>query len=178
MSSSQQKIGLVQVITGNGKGKTTSALGTVIRALGHGFKAYVVFFMKSGQETGEYKFLSSQAGVKVVTSGTLEFIDPKNIKPEQITEARQAFAAASEAVMSGKYDLVVLDEINLAINWKLIEIDEVVRLIENKPKHVELILTGRNAEKKIIEIADLVTECREIKHPYAKGITARKGIEY
>ncbi len=176
--SIESKIGLVQIITGNGRGKTTAALGTVIRALGHGFKVYVTFFMKSGQETGEYIFLSRQPDVKVVTSGTPEFIDPKNIKPEQINQARLAFASASEAVMSGKYDLVVLDELNLAVHWKLIGLDEVLALIKNKPRHVELILTGRQAANELIELADLVTECREIKHPYTKGINARKGIEY
>ncbi len=182
MSSSKEskepRIGLVQVITGNGKGKTTSALGTVIRALGHGFKVYVTFFMKSGQETGEYIFLSRQPGVKVVTSGTPEFIDPKNIKPEQISEARNAFATASKAVMSGAYDLVVLDELNLAAHWKLLALGDIIKLIRDKPPRVELILTGRQAPVELIQIADLVTECREIKHPYKKGIGARKGIEY
>ena len=170
--------GLVQVFTGNGKGKTTAALGTVIRALGHGLKVFIVVFMKGDYLYGEWESLSRLPDVGVARFGTEEFTDPANVKPEEREQARQALAAAREAVLSGEYDLVVLDEVNVAVAWKLVELGEVTRLIEDKPENVELILTGRYADEEIAKIADLVTEMLSIKHPYDEGIKARKGIEY
>ena len=170
--------GLVQVFTGEGKGKTTAALGTVIRALGHGLRVYIVYFMKGGYPGGERDILSRLPNVTMASFGSLEFIDPANVNPEEKEQARQALAAAREAMLSGSYDLVVLDEVNLAVAWKLVELDEVIRLISDKPWDVELILTGRQADARLVQLADLVTEMLKIKHPYDEGITARKGIEY
>jgi len=170
--------GLVQVFTGDGKGKTTAALGTVIRALGHGLRVYIVFFMKGKYPYGECTILSQLPNVKVARFGSLEFIDPANIKPEDKEQARQALAAAREAMLSGNYDLVVLDEVNLAAAWKLVNLNEVIRLISDKPRNVELILTGRKADTKLVQLADLVTEMLKIKHPYDEGVRARRGIEY
>ena len=170
--------GLIQVFTGDGKGKTTAALGAVIRAIGSGLRAYVVYFMKGDYPYGERKILSQLPNVSVATFGSLEFVDPTNIKPEEKEQAKLALIAAREAMLSGNYDLVVLDEVNLAVAWKLIELDEVVGLLNDKPLNVELILTGRKADTKLVQMADLVTECLNIKHPYDKGIAARKGIEY
>ena len=170
--------GLVQVFTGDGRGKTTAALGTVIRALGHGLRAYIVYFMKGSYPYGEGNILSKLPNVTMASFGSLEFVDPANVKPEEKEQARQALAAAREAMLSGNYDLVVLDEVNLAAAWKLVELDEVVRLITDKPQNVELILTGRQADTKLVQVADLVTEMLKIKHPYDKEIIARKGIEY
>jgi len=170
--------GLVQIFTGDGKGKTTAALGAVIRALGHGLRVYIVFFMKGEYPYGEYNILSELPNVNIARFGSLEFVDPANIKPEEKEQARQALAAAREAVLSGSYDLVVLDEVNLAVAWKLVELDEVIKLISHKPRNVELILTGRKADTKLIQLADLVTEMLKIKHPYDEGIKARKGTEY
>jgi len=170
--------GLVQVFTGEGKGKTTAALGTVIRALGHGLRVYIVYFMKGSYPYGERNILSKLPNATMTGFGSLEFIDPADVKPEEKEQARQALAAAREAMLSGSYDLVVLDEVNLAAAWKLVELDEVVRLITDKPQNVELILTGRQADTKLVQLADLVTEMLKIKHPYDKGIVARKGIEY
>jgi len=110
--------------------------------------------------------------------GSLEFVDPTNVKPEEKEQARQALAAAREAMLGGSYDLVVLDEVNLAVAWKLVKLDEVIRLISDKPQNVELILTGRQADTRLVQMADLVTEMLKIKHPYDKGLTSRKGIEY
>jgi cob(I)alamin adenosyltransferase len=110
--------------------------------------------------------------------GQKEFTDPAKIKPEEIEQAKQALAAAHEAMLSGNYDLVVLDEVNVAAAWGLVGLDEVIGLIEDRPQNVELILTGRKADAKLIQLADLVTECVDIKHPYKKGIKARRGIEY
>jgi len=170
--------GLVRVFTGNGKGKTSAALGTVLRAHGLGLKVYIVFFMKGDYPYGEYKTLGRLTNVTRVSFGHRKFIDPANIKPKEIEQARLALAAARKAVISGDYDLVVLDEINLAAAWKLIALDDVIKLIKEKPENVELILTGRHADTKLIELADHATEMAKIKHPYDNGILARKGIDY
>ncbi len=134
--------------------------------------------MKGDYPYGERNVLSKLSNVEFASFGSLEFIDPAKVKPEEIEQAKQALATARKAMLSGNYDLVVLDEVNIAVAWKLVELDEVVRLIKDKPPNVELILTGRQADTKLVELADLVTECLKIKHPYDKGITARKGIDY
>ena len=170
--------GLVQIFTGPGKGKTSAALGTVLRAIGHGLRASVIFFMKGDYAHGEFHSLRQLPNVSVASFGFRRFIDRENIKPEEIDQAKQALATARQAMLSGNYDLVVLDEVNVAAAWKLIEPEEVVKLIKDKPPGVELILTGRYADNRLIELADLVTEMVKIKHPYDKGIHARKGIEF
>ena len=179
-SSSSEPLGrgLVQVFTGDGKGKTSAALGIVLRALGHGLRVYIAFFMKGDYPYGERNILSRLPNVTIASFGSREFINPADVKPEEIERARQALAAAREAMLSGNYDLVVLDEVNVAVAFKLVELDEVIRLINDKPQNVELILTGRKADTEIIKLADLVTEMLKIKHPYDKGITVRKGIDY
>jgi len=170
--------GLVQVFTGNGKGKTTAAVGAIVRAAGHGFKVFLVSFMKGNYAYGEYKALSQLPNVKVEQFGLRKFTDPANVKAEEKEQAKAALAAAREAVLSDDYDLVVLDEVNVAVRYNLIELNEVIKLIKDKPPRVELILTGRYAENKLLEIADLVTEMVKVKHPFDAGIKARKGIEY
>ena len=170
--------GLVYVFTGDGKGKTSAALGVVLRALGHGLRVHITYFMKGSYPYGEHTILSRLPNVDFAIFGGLEFINEANIKPEEMEQARQALADAREAVFGGNYDVVIMDEVNLAASWKLIELDEVIRLINDKPPNVELILTGRQADTELIKIADLVTEMRKIKHPYDKGIKARKGIDY
>ena len=170
--------GLVEVFTGDGKGKTTAALGAVIRALGQGLRVYIAFFMKGDYPYGERSILSQLPNVDLASFGGLEFVDPANVKPEDREQSRLALSAAREAMLSGNYDVVVLDEVNVAVAWKLVELDEVIKLIRDKPTGVELILTGRKADNEIIKRADLVTECRKIKHPYDKGIKCRRGIEY
>jgi cob(I)alamin adenosyltransferase len=172
------KEGLVQIFTGDGRGKTTAALGTVMRALGHGLKVCVVVFMKGNYPYNEWKFLSKEQGVKIARFGSGTFTDPNNVKPEEIEQAKQALSFAREAVSNGNYNLVVLDELNLAVGWNLVDLDEVIRLIQEKPDNVELILTGRMAHKRLVELADQVTECLNIKHPFDKGILARPGIDY
>lgn len=171
--------GLVQVFTGDGKGKTTAALGTVLRAAGHGFKILVIFFIKGNASDGEFKTLPNLPNVEVAKFGLRKWIrDPAKASPEEKTEAKAALEAARKAITSGKYDIVVMDEINMALYFKLIDIEEVIQLIKDKPSHTELILTGRKADTRIVQLADLVTEMIAIKHPYEKGITAREGIEY
>ena len=170
--------GLVQIFTGDGKGKTSAALGAVLRALGQGLRAYVVFFMKGGYPYGECRILSQLPNVNTARFGLTTFCDPANVKPEEKEQAKQALTAAREAMLSGNYDLVVLDEVNVAVAWKLVDLDEVIKLIEDKPPAVELILTGRFADARLVQMADLVTECLKIKHPYDDGVAARRGIEY
>jgi len=178
MDKSNRK-GLVQIFTGNGKGKTTAALGTVMRAAGHGLKICVIFFIKGDYTYGEYTSLANLPNVKIASFGLRQFIHKTGgINPEEKAQAKAALAAAREAITGGGYDLVVLDEIIVAVYFNLLEIDEVLQLITDKPPHVELILTGRNADSRLIEAADLVTEMVKIKHPFDKGIEARKGIEF
>ncbi len=170
--------GLVQVFTGDGKGKTTAALGTVIRALGQGRKVYIVFFMKGDYPYGERRILAQLPGVDIDSFGSLDFVEPANVRPEDREQAGLALSAARRAMLSGNYDIVVLDEVNVAVVFGLIPLDKVIRLIKDRPSGVELILTGRKAAPELIKLADLVTECLKIKHPYDRGIGARKGIEY
>lgn len=172
------KEGLVQIFTGDGKGKTSAALGVVARALGHGLRVCVVVFMKGDYPYSEWVFFSRIPDVKIARFGFRDFTDPANVKPEEREQASQALAAARKAMLSGNYDMVVLDEVNIASAWKLVEVDEVVKLIEDKPPDVELILTGRYADPRLVKLADLVTECLSIKHPFEKGIRARRGIDY
>lgn len=177
-AGSSGRKGLVEVFTGNGRGKTSAALGVVLRAVGHDFKVCIIHFMKGNYPYGEQKALARLPNVTVTVFGGPGFVDPRNVKPEDKAEAQKALEAGREAVMSGKYDLVVLDEINVAAAWKLVELDEVIKLIENKPESVELILTGRYADPKLVRMADLVTEMVAIKHPYDEGVGARVGFDY
>jgi cob(I)alamin adenosyltransferase len=169
--------GLVQVYTGNGKGKTTAAFGLALRAVGRGLKVYVIQFIKGGFDYGELYVVDKLQGLTLKAFGKGKFIIGK---PEEvdIVQAQEALKLAREVVSSGKYDLVVLDEVNVALGLGLIGLDEVLKLARGKPAHVELVLTGRNAPDEILQVADLVTEMREVKHPYSKGVPARTGIEY
>jgi len=170
--------GLVQVFTGDGKGKTSAAIGAVVRALGHGLKVYIAFFMKGDYPYGERNILSQLPNVTVDSFGSRDFVDPASVKPEDKEQAKKALAAARQAMLSGGYDLVVLDEVNVAVAFGLISVEDVLKLIGDKPQKVELILTGRRADTKLVQAADLVTECLKIKHPYDLGVAARGGIEF
>jgi cob(I)alamin adenosyltransferase len=177
--SQQLDHGLVSIFTGDGKGKTTAAIGTIVRAAGHELRTFVVFFMKGENFThGEINVLSKIPNVTLARFGQNGWIDRDNIKPEHKEQAVLALKAARKAMLNGNYDLVVLDEINIAIDYGLIELDEVLKLINDKPQKVELILTGRNVDSRLVKVADLVTEMLMIKHPYNKGIKARRGIDY
>ncbi len=134
--------------------------------------------MKGDYPYGERRILSKLPDVETASFGSREFVDPANIKPTEIEQAKQALAAGRESMLSGNYDVVVLDEVNLAAAWKLVEVDEVVRLIKDKPQNVELILTGRGADAKLIQLADMVTEMLKIKHPYDRGVVAQKGMDF
>lgn len=174
----KKRKGLVQVFTGNGKGKTTAAMGNITRAAGHGLKVFLVSFMKGNYAYGEYKTLSQLPNIKIAQFGLRKLTDPSNITSEEKQQAAAALATARDAVMGGNYDLVVLDEVNVAVSYDLIRLDDVLQLVKDKPPHVELVLTGRYADTKLLELADLVTEMVKIKHPLDRGIKARKGIEF
>jgi cob(I)alamin adenosyltransferase len=134
--------------------------------------------MKGDYPYGERNILSQLPNLSLASFGQEKFVDPANIKPEQIAEAAQGLAAAREGMLSGRYDLVVLDEVNVAAAFKLVPVEEVLRLIKDKPAGVDLILTGRLADPRLVQAADLVTEMVKVKHPFDKGIAARKGFEY
>lgn len=169
--------GLVQIYTGNGKGKTTAALGLALRASGHGLRVYFAQFMK-GLPYGELRALSRLPSVTIVQFGARRWTHPEEVTAEDRAMARAGLRSATEALHSGGYDLVVLDEINVAAGWGLLSVKQVRALILNRPAKVELILTGRYVPEAILRLADLVTEMSEIRHPFNSGMTARRGIEF
>ena len=170
--------GLTQVYTGDGKGKTSAAFGLALRALGRGLKVYVIQFIKGGFDYGELYVVERLPNFKMKAFGRGKFVTDVPPTEDDVNLAEEAFELARLVIGGGEYDVVVLDEINVALHLKLIETKQVVDLIKRKPKHVELILTGRSAPPEIIELADLVTEMREVKHPFTKGVPPRRGIEY
>lgn len=173
-----ERKGLVQVLTGNGRGKTSAALGTVLRAVGQGLRACIVFFMKGDYPYGEQTALAHLPNVTVARFGFQSFCDPNQVTEAEKEEARKALVTAREAMLSGQYDLVVLDEVNVAAAWGLVGVDEVVELIQQRPEAVELILTGRYADSRLVGLADLVTDMVEVKHPYREGVLSRRGFDY
>ena len=176
MSGMKIKKGLVQIYTGNGKGKTTAALGLALRAVGAGYKVYIGQFIKSNAYS-EIKALKAIKKIKVEQYGRGCFIKKKPKKID-INYAQKGMSKARKNIVSGKYDVVILDEVNVALSLNLIDIKDVFDLIKHKPVSVELILTGRYSPPALLKYADLVTEMKELKHPYKKGIKARLGIEY
>lgn len=168
--------GYVQVYTGDGKGKTTAALGLALRAVGGGLKVFVGQFVK-GMEYSELKSLARLAPELVVKQyGRERFVHNKP-QEEDFCAAREGYEEVKRVVASGSYDLVILDEANIAVYFQLLSVEDMLSLIAEKPDAVELVFTGRKADPRLIERADLVTEMKEIKHYYSKGITAREGIE-
>jgi cob(I)alamin adenosyltransferase len=172
--------GLVIVYTGDGKGKTTAALGMALRAAGHGKKILIIQFIKSFKRYGELKFVKKyDCGIEIKTMGKGYVKMRGDVHPfgEHVKAAKKTLEFARKQIESKKYHIVVLDEINIALDKKLIPLTEVVDLIEQKPAALHLILTGRGAPEKLIQLADLVSEVKEIKHPFKKGFPAQKGIE-
>jgi cob(I)alamin adenosyltransferase len=170
--------GFIQVYTGNGKGKTTAALGLALRAVGNGMKVLVVQFMKGNVQYGELESAKKLSPYLVIERiGRENFVSKSDLDLIDIKLAQEGFALAKEAIDSKQYDIVILDEINVAVDYGLISPSDLLQVIDSKPETVELILTGRNAKSEIMEKADLVTEMGERKHYYKKGVPARKGIE-
>lgn len=169
---------MIQVYTGNGKGKTTAALGLGMRGFGHGLKVYIIQFMKGNIRYGEVetaRYLSPNFVIKQM--GRETFVDRNNPDKIDIELAQKAFQLAKEVIAAAEYDIIVLDEINVAVDYGLISLKALLDLLDSKPAHVELILTGRDAKREVIEKADLVTEMVEIKHYYRNGVHSREGIE-
>ncbi|MGE5188696.1 MAG: cob(I)yrinic acid a,c-diamide adenosyltransferase [Gemmatimonadota bacterium] len=170
--------GYIQVYTGNGKGKTTASLGLAVRAAGHGLRTVIIQFMKGWIDYGELKGVAMLSPyVEIHQAGRDTFVNRKDPDPEDVRLAREGWELASAVILGGKADLVVLDEINCAADYGLLDPGEVLDVLRRKPDGMEIILTGRGAPAAFLEIADLVTEMREIKHYYARGVDARVGIE-
>jgi cob(I)alamin adenosyltransferase len=172
--------GLIMVNTGPGKGKTTAAMGTALRAVGSGMKVLMLQFLKGSWHYGELdavqafgdKFVMKQMGRGFVKVGGAE-TDPADIKMVE-----EAWSEAEKEISSGKWDLIILDEVNYAISYGMLDPARVVEALRRRPEMLHVILTGRNAHPTIIDLADTVTEMRQVKHAYDKGIMAQKGIEY
>lgn len=171
--------GKIQVFTGEGKGKTTAAVGLAVRAIGRGFKVFMVQFLKAPNTSGEQIALQALAPSMIIKPmGRKGFIFRRGCEPADIAMATQALDEARSAMLSGNFDVIVLDEVNVAVHLGLIDVQDVLDLINSKPDKVGLVFTGRNASPEIIDQADVVTEMRKIKHHFDKGVRARNGIEY
>jgi cob(I)alamin adenosyltransferase len=177
----KEKVGLIVVITGYGKGKTTSALGIALRAAGHGMKVCIIEFMKGDMYSGEIdgiKRLSPDIELHLTGKGFCGIMGNPYPFQEHRANAQEAINFAKEKMLSGKYDIVILDEINNALKLKLVDLSQVLELIDKKPQLMHLVLTGRDAPPEVIEKAHTVTEMKEIKHAYRQGIEPQKGIDY
>ncbi len=174
------KRGLVMVVTGNGKGKTTSAFGQALRVAGHGRKVLIVQFMKGSENYGEFQVARRYlAGLLTVEQyGRDEFVDRANPAPVDVEFARKALSRAKDALAKGEHSLVVLDEVNVAMDFRLVSWEEVEAALAARHPGVDVMLTGRWAPPALVEIADQVSEILDIKHHFAEGVPAREGIEY
>lgn len=173
--------GLVIVYTGKGKGKTTAALGVAFRAAGHSMRTCMIQFIKGSWHYGEMsssKRLEPEFELTAIGKGFVGIIDDNSPKEDHEKIAKEAVKISKEKITGGKYDIVILDEINYAVNLGLVSVDDVTDLIRSKPRNLSLILTGNHARQEIIDMADLVTEMKEVKHPFQRGIRAKKGIDY
>jgi cob(I)alamin adenosyltransferase len=172
-----ERTGYVQVYTGDGKGKTTAALGLALRAAGHGLHTYIGQFMK-GQPYGELVALRDHPFITIEQYGDPRCIRREEVTPMHVAQAHAGLERARAAMLSGQYDLVVLDEVNVAVWFGLLAVAEVLALLDQRPASVEMVLTGRRAPQELLERADLVTEMHEVKHYYQQGVMAREGIEW
>ncbi len=177
------KHGYIQVYTGNGKGKTTASLGLAMRALGRSWKVLIVMFTKGGDDYGElnsFRNLSEEIAknLTIVQAGLDRIVYRNNKNEGDTKEIQKGWKLAKHAIQNDEYNLIILDEANVAIDLGLIDIEDMLNTLQNKPDDMEIVLTGRNAHPKIIEVAHLVSEIIPVKHYWDKGITARKGIEY
>ena len=180
MTAERAKQGLIMVFTGSGKGKTTAAMGMALRAVGHGLKTLMIQFIKGSWHYGELdaaKRLAPQFEIRPMGKGFIRY-DRTGPDLEDIRAVKEAWEVFRREMASGKYRMIILDEINYVIHYGLLPVEEVIRSLEARPEGLHLVLTGRNAHPGIVEIADLVTEMKEIKHPFQAGIKAQRGVEF
>lgn len=173
--------GLLIVYTGDGKGKTTAALGMAIRAVGYDWNVCIIQFIKGSWKYGELdgiKKLAPNVELNVMGEGFVGIIDDKKSFEQHRAAAKKAYETALEKLTSGSFNLIILDELNVAISLGLISQDELEHIMKSKPEKLHLVITGRGATKWLIDCADLVTEMKEVKHPFRKGILAQKGIDF
>jgi len=168
--------GLLLVNTGNGKGKSTAAFGIAFRAIGHGLTVSIIQFIKGKWKTGEMES-ARRLGLELMPMGKGFTWESENIEEDK-SLMHHAWTVASEKILSGNYDLIILDELNYVLGYGYIPVDDVVRMLRSRPPYVHVVLTGRNAPDEILAIADCVTEMRDIKHPYRSGIPAQRGIDF
>jgi len=173
--------GIVIVYTGNGKGKTTASLGVALRAIGHGLRVCMVQFIKGEWHYGELnsiKKLEPEFELIVAGKGFIGIIDDDHAFEEHVRAAKTALDIVEQKISLDTFDIIILDEINYALHLGVLQLADVMKILQNRPKHLSLILTGNHACEEIITLADLVTEMKEIKHPYKKGIKAKRGIDF
>jgi len=181
LTDEEKKIGLIIVNTGDGKGKTTAALGICVRAVGYDMKVAMIQFIKGSWHYGEIdgiKKLAPNVELFAGGKGFVGIVDDNLPREEHEKAARSTLEHAEELMLSGKYDIIILDELNVAVSIGLLELKDILKLLDKKPEKLDIVITGRGAKDELIERADLVTEMKEIKHPYQKGILAQKGIDY
>ena len=174
----KKKLGLVQVYTGNGKGKTTACLGLAFRAAGRGLNVIMLQFLKPAKGYGEHMAAELIPNFEIVPMGADHMAGREITRDEDIELTKKGILKAEEVLTSGRYDLVILDEINNSMKFGLIGPQEVIAMLERRAPNTEVVLSGRGVPQEIVDYADLVTEMRLVKHPFDKGIGARKGIEY
>ncbi len=177
------KHGYIQVYTGNGKGKTTASLGLAMRALGRCWKVLIIMFTKGGDDYGElnsFRNLSPEISknLTIVQAGLDRIVYSDNKTQDDAEEIKKGWELAKKAIKNDEYNLIILDEANIAIDLGFIDINDMLEVLRNKPEEMEIVLTGRNARQEIIDIAHLVSEIKPVKHYWDTGIAARKGIEY
>lgn len=173
--------GIVIVYTGNGKGKTTASLGVALRAIGHGLRVCIIQFIKGEWNYGELnsiKKLEPDLELIVAGKGFIGIIDDDHAFEEHVRAAKTALDIVQQKISLDTFDIIILDEINYALHLGVLQLADVMKILQNRPKHLSLILTGNHASEEIITLADLVTEMKEIKHPYKKGLKAKRGIDF
>jgi cob(I)alamin adenosyltransferase len=173
----REQLGLVHVYTGDGKGKTTAALGLALRAIGNGLEVAMVQFMKCDQYYGEYAISKEIPRLTLLPMGRDCLVHEDRVTQADMDAAKAAMDKSRELLLSGRYDMVIMDEVNVSTRFGLVQVDDLVKLVKERPPYVELVLTGRYAPPEVVALADLVTEMKCIKHPYTKGVQARLGIE-
>ena len=181
MPEKVEKRGLLIINTGNGKGKTTAALGICVRAVGYDLKVAILQFIKGSWHYGELdgiKRLAPNVELYQGGKGFVGIVDDKLPREEHEKAAAEALKLAESLMLSGKYDILILDELNVAVSLGLVKLGDVLALVDKKPPKMDVVITGRDARQELIDRADLVTEMKEIKHPYQKGILAQKGIDF